>query len=720
MKHRAIHAKRTIVIILLFVLCVGALTGCAATGAKSPEELVRRLVKAAFSMNGEDLMDCILPSLSNVYRATLQFSASLTGQDPEKALAQEMYQTFASNYGLESLNPSELKAEVFIISKEERSATATVRSLLVININGKYDYEESYIVTSNIDGRWYFSSALGFRPEGYTPTKVMIDDQSLNEIMAKFDDNRLNRVFNSYMPVDPMDQLTLFNGAIIDSADLQATWDALDAYLNDPNSAERIIMQSYLRDEEYPPYYFELFIQEYQSFNLDSLLLRASVATTEAVNGFKEALAQTYSALMSDQEITEGLDALNVKDENVARLIVDYLASLDLSEEAKKIEMAQTYLTIAKDGGTLLKDVVSAVEDGDAYLVDTLLEKVGGLRFVYELDPRTTKVFRLDEILDLDTDNVRRVAQKLISLTDPESGLVTISVASDLGANTKLSFLDEFARINGAPSENLFSVMRRDIDSYEDDRAFNNVLVGLKGLLWCVNSALRSADAYEQLLVEQAVFNQQYAYLTKLLQYSDCEGAERIAQRVINLLTKAVAKNTVQTVTDTFLANMAAAVTSEITDEMAEQLIAKALGGSAGGIFTFFDVGTDIAMILANAEETKLQVWAVEDLYDEYLNARKGIATAMNRFYLVPTAENFESLYYSMEFYALMVNSGSSKVSNILLADYDSARSQIAAWFSESSRMERLEGIQDAKEIPGKDLNSLNRFRRQLFPTLQF
>lgn len=616
--------------------------------------------------------------------------------------------------------PSELKAEVFIISKEERSATATVRSLLVININGKYDYEESYIVTSNIDGRWYFSSALGFRPEGYTPTKVMIDDQSLNEIMAKFDDNRLNRVFNSYMPVDPMDQLTLFNGAIVDSADLQATWDALDAYLNDPSSAERSIMQGYLRDSEYPPYFFELFIQEYQSFNFDSLLLRASVATTEAVNGFKEALAQTYSALMSDPEISEGLDALNVKDENVARLIVDYLASLDLSEEAKKIEMAQTHLTIAKDGGTLLKDVVSAVEDDDAYLVDTLLEKVGGLRFVYELDPQTTRVFRLDEILDLDTDNVRRVAQKLNSLTDPESGLVTISVASDLGANTKLSFLDEFARINGAPSENLFSVMRRDIDSYEDDRAFNNVLVGLKGLLWCVNSALRSADAYEQLLVEQAVFNQQYAYLTKLLQYSNCESAERIAQRVIDLLTKAVAKNTVQTVSDAFLSNMAAAVTGEITDEMAEQLIAKAVGGSAGGIFTFFDVGTDIAMILANAEETKLQVWAVEDLYDEYLNARKGVATAMNRFYLVPTAENFESLYYSMEFYALMVNSGSSKVSNILLADYDSARSQIAAWLSENSRMERLEGIQDAKEIPKKDLDSLNIFRKRLFPTLQF
>ena len=134
----------------------------------------------------------------------------------------------------------------------------------------------------------------------------------------------------------------------------------------------------------------------------------------------------------------------------------------------------------------------------------------------------------------------------------------------------------------------------------------------------------------------------------------------------------------------------------------------------------FFDLGTDAAMLLSNAGDTKLQVWGVEDLYDEFQSVKKDVGSAMSKFYLNPTAENYESLYYTVEYYSLLVQSGSKKVSEILVADSESIMSKFWALFSKDKEAQRLANIQSAKDIPSQDLTALNRFRTRLFPTLNF
>ena len=74
--------NRMVAFVLLIVLCTILLSGCASTGSKSPEALTKRVVHAATSLAGEELMDCFLPELSAAYRMAIQLSTSMTGENP--------------------------------------------------------------------------------------------------------------------------------------------------------------------------------------------------------------------------------------------------------------------------------------------------------------------------------------------------------------------------------------------------------------------------------------------------------------------------------------------------------------------------------------------------------------------------------------------------------------------------------------------------------------
>lgn len=183
--------KKVLAIILLIVICATSLSGCSSTGSKTPEALVKRVVHAAITLDGEDLMDCILPELSVAYRMTIQLSASVTGQNPEKELAEEYYQNLAAAYELDGVDPKEISEQTVIISKEQDDITATVRALVILQIGSKYDYTEYYVVCSHIGNSWYFSNMFTSQPYGYTPTEVMIDDASLNNMINGLDQKRL-------------------------------------------------------------------------------------------------------------------------------------------------------------------------------------------------------------------------------------------------------------------------------------------------------------------------------------------------------------------------------------------------------------------------------------------------------------------------------------------------------------------------------------------------
>lgn len=191
MSSKTIGRRRVLSIVLLIVICATSLTGCSSTGSKTPEALVKRVMHAAITLDGEDLMDCILPELSAAYRMAVQFTASMTGQNPEKALAEEYYQGLVATYELEDIDPKEIKEQTVIISKEQDDLTATVRALVIIQIGKKYDYTEYYVVCSCIKNSWYFSNMFTTQPYGYSPTEVKINDSALNDMVNGLDQNRL-------------------------------------------------------------------------------------------------------------------------------------------------------------------------------------------------------------------------------------------------------------------------------------------------------------------------------------------------------------------------------------------------------------------------------------------------------------------------------------------------------------------------------------------------
>lgn len=249
---------------------------------------------------------------------------------------------------------------------------------------------------------------------------------------------------------------------------------------------------------------------------------------------------------------------------------------------------------------------------------------------------------------------------------------------------------------------------------------FKKVMSGVKGFMWFFSSALKGADAYNQLLIQQAVLDQQRDYLTHILEHANCQNAEKIVQYVIDTLTESVAKGTVATVGDAVLSNFGGLALSEVTDEAVGNVLGNIIGKSANGYMLFFDIGTDAAMAMSHAGETKLQTWAVEDAYREFRGIKNEVGTAMTAFYFNPTAENFEAMYYTIEYYSLLVQAGTKKVSDILVADLESMMSKFRAMLSEKKEEKRLADIENAQMLPEKDLEALNRFRRRLFPTLQF
>ena len=128
------------------------------------------------------------------------------------------------------------------------------------------------------------------------------------------------------------------------------------------------------------------------------------------------------------------------------------------------------------------------------------------------------------------------------------------------------------------------------------------------------------------------------------------------------------------------------------------------------------DLGTDIAMLLCDASNTKLRVWGVEDLYNDYLAVKQNLIDAIDVFHAQCTLENYNQLYYTAKYYALIVRSGSNQVSIILKSDAESIMGVIQSFFNKIPVEERVE---DAKDIPIKDDLKLITFLDMLFPTAE-
>ena len=85
-------------VLILAILC-SFLSGClSGTGSRTPEAVAERAITSLFRMDGADLMDCILPSLSAIYKASANFAQQLTGEDPEKQLVNDFLEDLSNHY----------------------------------------------------------------------------------------------------------------------------------------------------------------------------------------------------------------------------------------------------------------------------------------------------------------------------------------------------------------------------------------------------------------------------------------------------------------------------------------------------------------------------------------------------------------------------------------------------------------------------------------------
>ena len=121
-------------------------------------------------------------------------------------------------------------------------------------------------------------------------------------------------------------------------------------------------------------------------------------------------------------------------------------------------------------------------------------------------------------------------------------------------------------------------------------------------------------------------------------------------------------------------------------------------------------------MLLCDASNTKLKVWGVEYLYDDYQSAKQNLIDAIDMFYSIPTSETYNQLYYTAKYYALIVRSSSNQVSIILKSDAESFTGWVQSFFDKIPVEDRVE---DAKEIPIKDDLKLIFFLDMLFPTAE-
>lgn len=723
--------KKMIAFTLMLTMLLPLLCSCSATGSPTPEALVKRYVEATANLDGEELLNCMIPSGGGLYNLAVQMGASMTGTSPEKEMRDEVRLEIANMFGLDVNEVQNLKGRAVIISKEEEDVTATVRALTILEMGKKHAYEEIYFVTSKIGNSWYISNMFYYEPYGYSPTKVMLNEEKLDDVYAELEPNRVQEVAKK--TGDYGDSVLLPDGTYADIDAMQATWNVINNYFNDPQSSDHYRLEYYIDETEYAQYHFELFVECYR----EDLLLRASVATTEAVNGFKNATSNVFHFLFSE---SAQKDALNIKDAKVAQIIVDYLSNLNLKEQKELIDTAEQkqIIQIGQDGVKTVQNFLSIfeqmLEDDNANYLNRLIEVVEKLPAGYASSSNKLKSANrtLGDVFEFDTNNIRQFVDKLVNASGKTSdGTVKIRFNDDWGVTRKRSFNTRRKSLHTYISEAAGGDVDDALDTIDTNMTVHDFLKSAEGLTWVIGAYLDKEETRAQLAEYELILDYQEEYLTHILESSGCANAEEVVSYVLDKLSQTVAEGVCGVWKEFWISLGTSAFdykfTEPITDKALEAAFDKLVSmspkipGTAGVSLNLnwatllFDVGTDAAMFLSNADETKLQVWGVEDLYSHFQDTKKQLRQAIYIYYRSPSARNFEKLRWTAEYYALLVKSGSQKVSDILVADSESWLSKITAAL-QSKEAERLDNINDAKDIPKRDKETVQRLLNYLFP----
>ena len=556
---------------------------------------------------------------------------------------------------------------------------------------------------------------------------------------------------------------TYYGGKVVGTEDenIQATWEVIDKYKNSEHHQFDIYLDY---EEEYPPYLFEIFVQEYQ----DDIGLQASVATSEIVNAIKNGVSDTVSLAFGDID-ADSLWALLDEDKKVAQAIVDYLVTADVNvpeattmrgtltsdkgefirkwlgkwvdediENVDKMVVAWEELVKWKDNALARLELEEALLSSEEIRIVNIMKDtkftgysdanlaaiISEMEFV---EASTGKTYVFADMLDINSGNARSISKKISSLAKQTADGKTVSFKVDdsWGTNVKWWFrVDVEKTLNPNNDKTIYEFIedkRSEVESKareletenpEDAAKWNNKFRIAMFSKWIFDAVLEGMDAYEQVAEYEAVLAIHEKELRSILKNTDCKNIEAVVDKVLAILREGTANSIIYAVeegTEKLFCDLTDDMVSDTFDEVLEKAFPKV------NIYTMvFDFGTDVAMLVCDASNTKLKVWGVEDLYDDYQAVKQDLIDAMEVFYADPTLDTFNQFYYTAKYYALIVRSSSNQVSIILKSDAESLMGLIWSFFDKISVEERIE---DAKDIPVKDDLKLITFMDMLFPT---
>lgn len=764
-------------LIIAVAMLSSILTGCDATGSSSPEALVKRVMHAVFAVDGEEVMDCILPELSAAYRLSRQLTMQLTGEDPELEIMEDFLDSLSVTYNIKKEEISSANPSTYVISKQQNDNTAVVRTLITLEINDQFDYCECYVQTMRINGKWYMSSILTSSPAGYKPNTVKLTDDELNQIKAGLDGNKLE-----YDPtaMRALNDLTI--GDIpITSEVMQATWDVIDGY----TKGKQPRIEQFVNDGESTGLLFEIFVEEYQN----SPNLQAGVATTEVINAVVSFPADIISSFFGDMDSAPIIKMFD-SDAKVAQIIIDFLMSYDFAAAAVSkedlvvsVELDQEITSwydelfkiiqldyeerklITKDQIEELKKeyerILTKNDMWDEQLWDSIEVAITkhdadnsnlGFGFGAMYDDYTDilrnipikikkqpdlpyQTAKLGDFYKINEDTVDDIAAYMTELfeTDPQNGMFD-AMANEIAEYIDIEFMYD---VNDYTSSKTTHKIKQKVTD-EINSAKNNIKnkeveaerlgKDSKIAAWAghfidfAGAAFAGMDAYNQFYKCGLVLDEFEVELKEILEYSGCDNAEAIIDEVIDELTSAVAKGGFKIVGEAFRNSYATTYLNKGIEFLLEESGKTICGAPVKVATMIFEIAWNTASFLGNYSQAHLQVWGVEDLYRDFNATKSELRTAMWGFYTLPTDENFKKLYYTYEYYALLVRAGSRKVSDLLCADAESVNRKftnfVTGLFDGVDVDFRLQDIEYFKSIPEKDETQLYNFKSRLFPAM--
>ncbi|MBR5303111.1 MAG: hypothetical protein IKU38_09770 [Clostridia bacterium] len=385
--------------------------------------------------------------------------------------------------------------------------------------------------------------------------------------------------------------------------------------------------------------------------------------------------------------------------------------------------------------------------------IDQLVEYVKGMEFI---DANSKKTHTFGEMLDINAENVRKITPQISNLAKKAKNgkIVEFEIDPDWGIKLNADFMIEYG--SNQDNKSIFTDIRKAQDKVtkeieelgaEETKKANLEKIGkkvefLQTLATIAGSAINACDAMYDVCKYDAVLNKQEEKLNNILEKSGCENADAIVTEVMSVLRSTVAEGLVWAGITEYMGtyvgskanngldNMRDKILKEAIQKMAEEIKDKGFDGlskqlnvvakRANVYVAIFDIGTDAAMILCNASETKLKTWAVEDIYENFQATKEEMAQAIEDFHSNPSDETYEKMYWTYQYYELMVKSGTEQVCSILRNDQDSNMSKALnafdMWWNKKGNDQRLQNLKDIEKYPEDDEWTLSNFRKVIFP----